>query len=450
MQHTPSPRPLAARRAGPLKGKALVPGDKSISHRALILGALALGETRIDGLLEADDVINTAEAMRRLGARVERDANGTFRVRGLGVGGFSEPDDILDFGNSGTGSRLVMGAVATTPITTIFTGDESLRRRPMRRVIAPLALFGAEALTRDGGFLPLTLRGAQNAMPIDYEVPVASAQVKSALLLAALNAPGRSRIAQQALTRDHTELMLKAFGADIAVEPLADGGEAVTVMGEAELRAVEVSVPCDPSSAAFPLAAALLVPDSEIFLPGVLLNPRRAGLFETLTEMGADITIENARASGGESLGDLRVRSSSLRGIEVPAERAPSMIDEYPILAVLAAFAEGRTTLRGLEELRVKESDRLAAIAAGLKACGVEVEELADGLVIEGRGPDGVRGNARIATHMDHRIAMSFLVAGMATREAVSVDDTRMIATSFPVFEQLMRDLGARFTVPNT
>jgi 3-phosphoshikimate 1-carboxyvinyltransferase len=449
MTQNSNPRPLAARRARPLAGKAAVPGDKSISHRALILGALAIGETRITGLLEAADVLDTASAMRHLGARIACDEHSVWRVSGVGVGGFSEPDDVLDFGNSGTGSRLVMGAVATTPIMTIFTGDASLRRRPMRRFIEPLARFGAEAFAREGGLLPLTLLGARSAVAIQHEVAVASAQVKSALLLAALNASGRSRISQAALTRDHTEKMLKAFGADIEVETLASGGEVISIMGEAELHPAEISVPADPSSAAFPIAAALLVEGSEIFLPGVLLNPRRIGLYETLLEMGAKIAIENERVSGGEAIGDLRVRASQLKGVEVPAERAPSMIDEYPILSVLAAFAEGRTIMRGLEELRVKESDRLAAVAAGLKACGIAVEELPDGLVIEGRGKDGVAGGATVATHMDHRIAMSFLVAGMAARHAVGVDDTSMIATSFPEFEPLMRNLGARFAVPD-
>jgi 3-phosphoshikimate 1-carboxyvinyltransferase len=450
MEQLLSQRPLTARRAGPLSGRAQVPGDKSISHRALILGALAVGETRISGLLEAEDVVNTAGAMRQLGATVVRDGEGAWRVSGVGVGGFSEPANVLDFGNSGTGSRLVMGAMATTPITAVFTGDESLRKRPMRRVVEPLALFGAETRARDGGLLPLTLRGADAAVAIDHEVAVASAQVKSALLLAALNAVGRSRIAQKALTRDHTEKMLKAFGAEITVEPLEGGGEAVTVMGEADLHATDIAVPRDPSSAAFPLAAALLVPGSEISIPGVLLNPRRTGLLETLTEMGANIAVENMRESGGETVGDLVVRASQLKGVDVSAERAPSMIDEYPILAVLAAFAEGRTVMRGLEELRVKESDRLSAIANGLKRLGVHVEELPDGLIVDGRGPDGVAGGARVTTHMDHRIAMAFLVAGMAARQAVTVDDTRMIPTSFPEFETLMRNLGARFMVPNS
>ncbi|HWU26904.1 MAG TPA: 3-phosphoshikimate 1-carboxyvinyltransferase, partial [Rhizomicrobium sp.] len=351
MEHALTPRPLAARRAGPLRGTALLPGDKSISHRALLLGALAVGESRIEGLLEAEDVVNTAAAMRQLGATVLRDGPGRWRVWGAGVGGFSEPETVLDFGNSGTGSRLVMGAVATTPITVVFTGDASLRRRPMGRVLEPLSLFGAEALTRGGGLLPLTLRGAAAAAAIEHEIAVASAQVKSALILAALNAAGRSRIVQRALTRDHTELMLKAFGADICVEPLEHGGEAVTIMGEAELRPTDVAVPRDPSSAAFPIAAALLVPGSDVRLPGVLLNARRTGFLETLLEMGATIETENLCESGGEKVGDLRVRHSNLKGVDVPAARAPSMIDEYPILAVLASFAEGRTVMRGLEEL---------------------------------------------------------------------------------------------------
>jgi 3-phosphoshikimate 1-carboxyvinyltransferase len=426
----------------------MVPGDKSISHRALILGAMTVGETRITGLLEAEDVLNTAKVMRLLGTGAIRDADGAWRVYGVGVGGWAEPDDVLDFGNSGTGSRLVMGALATTDVSAVFTGDASLRRRPMKRVLEPLTRFGAEYTARDGGLMPVTLRGAARPLAIEYDVEVASAQVKSALLLAALNAPGRSRIAQRALTRDHTERMLKAFGVEVGVETLAGGGEAIYVMGEAELAPAHIDVPGDPSSAAFPLAAALIVPGSEIVIPNVMLNARRTGLLETLREMGADIAIANARDSGGEEVGDVTVRASVLKGVDVSAERAPSMIDEYPVLAVLAAFAEGKTILRGLEELRVKESDRLAAIAAGLRVIGVEVEELPDGLIIEGRGPDGVRGGGRIATQLDHRIAMAFLVAGLAAHDAVNVDDVSMIATSFPKFRPLMRALGANFRVP--
>jgi len=444
MAHSATPRPLTARVSGPLSGRAEVPGDKSISHRALILGTLAAGETRIAGLLEAEDVLNTAAAMRAFGAEVTVTADSTWSVHGVGVGGLAEPADVLDFGNSGTGSRLVMGMMATTPVSAIFTGDASLRRRPMGRVLEPLKLFGAEADARDGGRMPLTLRGARDPLPVEHHVAVASAQVKSALLLAALNAPGRSRISQSALTRDHTEKMLAAFGARIEVEPLAGGGEAVTVMGEAELRPANVEVPRDPSSAAFPLVAGLLVPGSEVSIPAVLLNPRRIGLLYALREMGAHVEVTNRRQSGGEEIADLIVRASSLNGIEIPPEWAPSMIDEYPILSVAAAFAQGRTVMRGLEELRVKESDRLAAMASGLKAIGVQVEELADGLIIEGMS-GSVPGGGTIATQMDHRIAMSFLIAGLATRAPVTVDDTAMIATSFPEFETLMRELGAQF-----
>ena len=443
-----SSRPLRSHAAGSLLGgTAAVPGDKSISHRALILGTLCVGETRIAGLLEAEDVLNTAAAMRAFGAQLERDQDGSWLVRGVGVGGLGEPDDVLDFGNSGTGSRLVMGMMATTPIRAVFTGDASLRRRPMGRVLEPLRLFGAEAEAGEGGRMPITLRGARVALPVRHHLTLASAQVKSALLLAALNAPGRTTISQAALTRDHTERMLRAFGAQIHVEPL-ETGEAITLMGEAELGATSIMVPRDPSSAAFPVVAALLVPGSEILVPDVMLNPRRTGLFAALRAMGASLEVTNRRDSGGEEIGDLKVCSGPLTGIEVPPDWAPSMIDEYPILAVAAAFAEGRTVLRGLEELRVKESDRLAAIAAGLKVLGVSVDELADGLIIEGRGMD-VQGGGLIATHMDHRIAMSFLVAGLATRDAVTVDDTQMIATSFPDFCDLMRRLGANFAEPD-
>jgi 3-phosphoshikimate 1-carboxyvinyltransferase len=427
---------------------AQIPGDKSVSHRALILGAMAIGETSISGLLEAEDVLNTASAMRAFGADVMRDGPGDWRVWGTGNGGWKEPDNVLDFGNSGTGSRLVMGAMATTAITAVFTGDDSLRRRPMGRVLEPLTRFGAEYSARANGMMPVTLKGAVRPIAVDIDVAVASAQVKSALLLAALGAPGRSRIAQRELTRDHTEKMLTAFGAEIEVEPLGEAGEAVHLLGESELRACRIDVPRDPSSAAFPLVAALLVPGSEVTLPSLLLNPRRTGLIDTLIEMGADIAIVNERTSGGERIGDLIARSSQLRGVEVPPSRAPSMIDEYPVLAVACAFAEGRTIMRGLDELRVKESDRLSAIAAGLKACGLTIGETEDSLTVEGRGHD-VPGGARIATHLDHRIAMSFLVAGLASREPVSVDDTAMIATSFPEFEMLMRNLGADFQVSN-
>ena len=443
MAATQNIAPLISRKSGPLTGRTAAPGDKSVSHRALILGALAVGETAISGLLEADDVLNTAGAMRGLGAEVLRGGEGTWRVHGVGVGGFSEPADVLDFGNSGTGARLTMGAVATTPITTIFTGDASLRRRPMRRVLDPLALFGAVAQTREGGLLPATLKGAREPVPIEHRLQVASAQVKSALILAALNVPGRSTIIERAATRDHTERMLKAFGADVAVETMADGATAISITGETELRPTSIVVPSDPSSAAFPLVGALIVPGSKIVLENVMLNPRRIGLIETLLEMGAKIEIRNRRDNGGDAIGDLLVRHSALKGVEVPPERAPTMIDEYPVLAVAASFAVGRTIMRGLEELRVKESDRLSAVAAGLAANGVRFEERPDGLTVEGAGPDGVAGGGTVATHMDHRIAMSFLVMGLAARAPVTVDDGSMIATSFPSFQALMRGLGA-------
>lgn len=404
-----------------------------------------MGETRISGLLEAEDVLNTAKVMRQFGADVRRDADGRWSVWGTGVGGWAQPADDLDFGNSGTGSRLVMGAMATSPITAVFTGDASLRGRPMKRVLEPLEKFGATWEARDGGLMPLTLHGTDRPICIDYDVKVASAQVKSALLLAALNAPGRTRITQRALTRDHTEKMLRAFGADISVERI-DSGEAITLMGEAELKPCAIEVPRDPSSAAFPLVAALIVPGSEVVIPNVLLNERRIGLIDTLKEMGADIAVTNPRESGGEKIGDLVARYSELTGVEVPPERAPAMIDEYPILAVAAAFASGCTTMRGLEELRVKESDRLSAIVNGLRENGVTVEESEDGMVVEG---GAVPGGGRVTTHMDHRIAMSFLVMGLAAEKDISVDDVSMIATSFPQFENLMRKLGADFLLVN-
>jgi len=439
-------RPLSARKSGALKGIAAVPGDKSISQRALILGGMALGETRISGLLESEDVLNTAGAVRALGAEATRDGEGRWRVNGVGVGHWRQPAEVLDFGNSGTGSRLMMGAVATTPITAGFTGDASLRSRPMARVLDPLTRFGMRYEAQGPkALMPLTVFGAAHATAIDYRVPVASAQVKSALLLAALNAQGTSRISQDALTRDHTEKMLAGFGAEITVS--AQGrGEAITILGKAALKGMAIEVPRDPSSAAFPLVAALIVPGSDILIPAILLNPRRTGLIETLLEMGARIEIQNRRISGGEDVGDLRVRHSALQGVTVPAARAPSMIDEFPVLAVAAAFAEGETVMQGLEELRVKESDRLSAIARGLEANGVAFTETADGLTVKGSGM--VRGGGMVATHMDHRIAMSFLTLGLAAQNPVTVDDTAMIATSFPSYEHLMRDLGAELEAP--
>ena len=421
-----------------------MPGDKSISHRALIFGALAVGETRIEGLLEGEDVLATAEAMRRLGAEVTRNADGSWSVWGVGVGGLREPEQPLDFGNSGTGARLVMGLVAGHPITATFIGDASLSRRPMGRVISPLTQMGAHFHAREGGRLPLTLTGAKRALPISYKSPVASAQVKSAIPLAGLNTPGVTTVLEATPTRDHTERMLKAFGAEIASETDKNGLLAISLTGEPELTPCPIAVPGDPSSAAFPVVAALLTPGSEVIVEGITLNPHRAGLYTTLMEMGGDIEVMNQREEGGEPVADLRVRSSRLKGIEVPPARAASMIDEYPVLAVAAAFAEGTTTMLGIHELRVKESDRIAATASGLRANGIKVRESEDGMVVEGRGGE-VGGGGHVTTHMDHRIAMSFLVMGLAAQKPVTVDDASMIATSFPDFERLMCGLGASF-----
>jgi 3-phosphoshikimate 1-carboxyvinyltransferase len=445
--HNANSAPLAARRGGPLKGTAQVPGDKSISQRALILGALAEGETRISGLLESGDVHSTAGALRGFGAELTAEGPGRWLVKGTGVGNWKTPGADLDFGNSGTGSRLVMGAMATTPITATFTGDASLRSRPMARVVAPLEAFG---VTYEGqgpkALMPLKLHGAKNAKAVTAHVATASAQVKSALLLAALNANGTSKISQDALTRDHSEKMLAAFGAKITVSPRAEGGEVITVEGPAKLTGCTVEVPRDPSSAAFLMVAALVVPGSEISLPAILLNPRRTGLIQTLLEMGANIEVQNKRSSGGEEIGDLIVRHSELRGVTVPPERAPSMIDEYPILSVAAAFARGKTVMLGLEELRVKESDRLEAIIAGLKANGVAYSVSGDDLTVEGMAE--VPGGGTVTTHLDHRIAMSFLTMGLASQKPVTVDDVTMIATSFPEYQNLMSGLGAVMEAP--
>ena len=435
-------KPTHAARSGPLKGEARAPGDKSISHRALMLGALAVGETKITGLLEGDDVHATAGAMRALGATVERDAPGQWRVSGLGIGGLTEPSQILDMGNSGTAARLLLGLLATHDLTAFMTGDASLVKRPMARVTDPLSLMGADFITR-GGKLPLCVRGAKQPIPIVYRTPVASAQVKSAVMLAGLAAPGQTTVIEAAATRDHTERMLRHFGAKVSVEPQNDGGVAIVVDGQPELTAAPVDVPGDPSSAAFPAVAALIAPGSEIRLSRVGLNPLRAGLYTTLQEMGADIAIENAGDVAGEPVADLVVRSSDLRGVTVPPERAPSMIDEYPILAVAASFASGTTRLLGLSELRVKESDRLAMIAAGLAACGVKVEMGEYSLTIHGTGKPPA-GRARIETAFDHRIAMSFLVMGLAAEGAVAIDDSTAIATSFPGFAAMMNRMGAR------
>jgi 3-phosphoshikimate 1-carboxyvinyltransferase len=437
--------PLAGRRSPPLKGRARVPGDKSISHRALIFGALAVGETRITGLLEGEDVINTGKAMRALGATVERTGEGAWRVHGVGVAGFAEPKVPLDFGNSGTGCRLVVGAVAGCPITAIFDGDASLRSRPMRRVLDPLERMGARATSvADGGRLPLTLAGARDPIPIVYEPPAASAQLKSAVLLAGLAAPGETSVIEAEATRDHTERMLRHFGAEVRVEPHGAHGQRITLKGQPELVPAPVMVPADPSSAAFPMVAGLIVPGSDIVLEGVMLNVTRTGLFKTLREMGAQIEELDRRNEGGEDVADLRVRASALRGVEVPPERAPFMIDEYLVLGVAAAFAEGTTRMRGLKELRVKESDRLAATAAMLRVNGIDAEIEGDDLIVHGKGR--AMGGGLVATHMDHRIAMSALVLGLASEKPVQVDDTAFIATSFPDFAGLMRRMGAELS----
>ncbi len=445
--HT-APQPLTARAGAPLRGTTAVPGDKSISHRALILGALAVGETRVTGLLEGQDVLDTAAAMRAFGAEVTRHGPGAWSVHGVGVGGFAEPDRVIDCGNSGTGVRLVMGAMATSPVTATFTGDASLCRRPMGRVTGPLALFGAQAVGRSGGRLPMTLVGAADPVPVRYALPVPSAQVKSAVLLAGLNAPGETVVIETEPTRDHTERMLAGFGAALRVEDSAEG-RVITLTGQPELVAQAVAVPRDPSSAAFPLAAALMVPGSEVRVPGVSRNPTRDGLLVTLQEMGADLTFEDTRTEGGEPVADFVARfTGTLRGVEVPPDRAASMIDEFPILAALAATAEGTTVMHGVRELRVKESDRIAAMAAGLAACGVRVSETDDSLTVTGCGAGGVPGGATVATHLDHRIAMSFLCLGLAARAPVTVDDAGPIATSFPDFVPRMRALGAGIDGP--
>jgi len=437
--------PLAARRSAGLKGRVRVPGDKSISHRALILGALTVGETRIEGLLEGEDVINTGKAMRALGANVERVGEGAWRVQGVGVAGFAQPAKALDFGNSGTGCRLVIGAVAGCPITATFDGDASLRSRPQRRVLDPLERMGARAISiADGGRLPLTLQGARDPIPIVYAPPAASAQLKSAVLLAGLAAPGETVVAEAEATRDHTERMLRHFGADVRVENEGAHGRRVTLKGQPELVPAPVMVPADPSSAAFPMVAGLIVPGSDIVLEGVMTNVTRTGLFTTLREMGATIEELDRRLEGGEDVADLRVRTSALKGVEVPPERAPFMIDEYLVLGVAAAFAEGTTRMRGLKELRVKESDRLAATADMLRVNGIDVEIEGDDLIVHGKGR--AAGGGLVKTHMDHRIAMSALVMGLASEKPVQVDDTAFIATSFPGFVEMMRRMGGELS----
>jgi 3-phosphoshikimate 1-carboxyvinyltransferase len=433
--------PYTARAGSRLSGRVTVPGDKSISHRALMLGALAVGRTTVRGLLESEDVLNTAAAMRAFGARIERDADGTWQVDGVGLGSLMEPESVIDYGNAGTGVRLALGLAGTHPIATTFAGDASLSRRPMGRVLDPLRQMGALVVARDGDRLPLSIRGAATAAPITYRVPVPSAQVKSAVLLAGLNTPGRTTVIEPVATRDHTERMLAGFGADISVEIEADGARVISVNGPAELTPQDIVVPCDPSSAAFPIVAALITPGSDITVADVLLNEHRTGLLKTLQEMGADLVIENIRETGGEQLGDIRVKHSRLTGIEVPADRAPSMIDEYPVLAVAAAFADGTTVMHGLEELRVKESDRLSAVAAGLAANRIVCEEGEATLTVHGR--QGPIGGGTVVTHLDHRIAMTFLVLGMAADDPVTIDDANVIATSFPTFLDLFAELGA-------
>jgi 3-phosphoshikimate 1-carboxyvinyltransferase len=434
---------LRAARAGPLKGAIRPPGDKSISHRALMLGALAVGETTIEGLLEGEDVLATAAAMRAFGATVTRDDGATWRVKGLGVGGLLEPEGVIDYGNAGTGVRLAMGIAGSHAFATTFTGDASLVKRPMGRVIEPLRRMGIQALARSEDRLPLTIKGPAVLVPIEYKLAVASAQVKSAILLAGLNAAGITTIIEPVQSRDHTERMLTAFGATIESRPGEDGGRIIALEGRANLKPQSVAVPGDPSSAAFAIVAALIVDGSEIVVENMLLNPTRTGLIDTLMEMGGDIAVDNRRTVGGEEVGDVRVKASRLKGVAVPAARAPSMIDEYPILAVAAAFAEGDTFMEGIGELRVKESDRLAAVAAGLAANGVSAEEGPESLLVH--GATKVAGGATVATLLDHRLAMSFLVLGLAAEKPVTIDDAAPIATSFPQFRMQVENLGAEF-----
>ncbi len=440
---------LTSRKSAPLAGKARVPGDKSISHRALMLGTVALGETRISGLLEGEDVLRTAAAMRAMGATViaPETPGGDWVVHGLGVGGLLAPHEDLDMGNSGTAARLLLGLIAGHDFTARMVGDASLSSRPMKRVTDPLSQVGATFKTADGGRLPLRITGARDPMPIAYELPVASAQVKSAVLLAGLNAPGETVVVEPKPTRDHSEKMLTHFGGKVRVEDLGDGGRRITLNGRPELKGRDVIVPADISSAAFLLVAAAIVPGSDITVTGVGLNPLRAGVIETLKDLSADIEILDQRTEAGEMIGDVRVRASNLKGCTVPASRAPAQIDEYPVLFVASAFAQGDTRFEGLDELRVKESDRLSVMAEGLKACGVDVEEGEDWLVVHGVGGTDktVAGGAEVRSHLDHRIAMSFLVLGLASENPITIDDASPIDTSFPGFRALMESLGASF-----
>jgi 3-phosphoshikimate 1-carboxyvinyltransferase len=433
--------PLIARASGPLAGAIRPPGDKSISHRAIMLGTLAVGETRVDGLLEGEDVLATVAAMRAFGATIVRTGAGAWRVNGLGVGGLLEPEGVVDYGNAGTGVRLAMGIAGSHAFATTFTGDASLVRRPMGRVLDPLRRLGTQVLARSGDRLPVTVRGPETLVPIEYRVPVPSAQVKSAVLLAALNGGGVTTVVEPVATRDHTERMLAAFGAAIEVATGGDGVRTIRLEGGHDLKPQAIVVPGDPSSAAFPLVAALIVPGSDVVIENVLLNPTRTGLIDTLVEMGADIAITGRRTIGGEEVGDIRAKASRLKGVAVPAARAPFMIDEYPALAVAAACAEGQTLMEGIGEMRVKESDRIASVVAGLRANGVTVEDAPDSMRVTGMAR--VPGGGTVATHLDHRIAMSFIVLGLAAEAPVTVDDARTIATSFPDFRALMTGLGA-------
>jgi 3-phosphoshikimate 1-carboxyvinyltransferase len=438
-----SPLPQRFVAAPPLAGTVQVPGDKSISHRSLMLSALAVGESRIEGLLEGEDVLATAAAMRAMGADIQRDDDGVWHVHGVGVGGLMQPETALDMGNSGTSTRLLMGLLASHDLTATFTGDASLSKRPMGRVIDPLSTMGAEFTASPGGRLPLTMRGISPAVPIEYRLPVASAQVKSAILLAGLNTPGITRVIEPVPTRDHSERMLRGFGADLTVTIEPDGTRIIALRGEAELRPQHIVVPGDPSSAAFPMVAALLVPGSHVVIENIGLNPTRAGLVQLLKAMGGQIEILNPREVGGEPVGDLSIKASTLHGVEPDPANVPSMVDEFPVAFIAAALAEGRSVFRGLEELRVKESDRITTMVDGLRTIGARVEELEDGLIITGTGGKPLKGGGPIATKLDHRIAMSFAIAGLVSSDGVEVDDMRPVATSFPGFTDLLGGLGA-------
>lgn len=444
MSHNSAPSPLTSAKGNPLKGTIRVPGDKSISHRSLMFGALAVGRTTVTGLLESEDVLATGDAMRAVGAKIEKHDDGSYSVDGIGLGSLLEPEDVIDFGNAGTGVRLTMGIFGSHNIAATFVGDASLSGRPMGRVLNPLREMGTNVIARDGDRLPASIRGAEQALPITYRVPMPSAQVKSAVLLAGLNAPGITTVIEPIATRDHTEKMLAGFGADISVTLNEDGERVIKLTGQPELKPQDIDIPGDPSSAGFPIVAALIIPGSDVIIENVLLNEHRTGLITTLIEMGGDIEILNRRETGGEEVADLQVKASQLKGITVPADRAPSMIDEYPVLAVAAAFASGDTFMPGLEELRVKESDRLAAVARGLEANGIPCVETEDTLTVTG-GANNI-GGGTVITHLDHRIAMSFLILGIAAPKPVTVDDGAVIATSFPTFTSLFEGLGAKFS----